>query len=138
MNEFRLDTDPKIKSGFQIPENYFETFSEKIMLQIPKQEPKVISIFQKRKTWIEIVAAVLVLALMIPMYTSLFKNSTEVDEITLENYIIDQSNINQYDLVSLLESEDIENIKIETTIEAETLEAILATSGNLEQHIITD
>ena len=32
MNEFKLDNEPKIKSGFITPNNYFDDFSEKVML----------------------------------------------------------------------------------------------------------
>ena len=137
MNDFRLDNEPKIKSGFQIPENYFESFSGKIMQQLPEQEPKVISIFQRKRTWIMAVAAVLVIALSIPIYNSLSTNPTEVDATTLENYITDQSTINQYDLISVLEAEDIDNITIDSNLEDKTIEEILATNNNLEQ-IITE
>jgi hypothetical protein len=137
MNDFRLDNEPKIKSGFQIPENYFETFSEKVMLQLPEQEPKVISIFQRRRTWIMAVAAVLVIALSIPIYNNLSTGSTEVDVVTLENYITEQSTINQYDLISVLEADDIENIKIDSNLEDKTIEDILTSNSNLEQ-IITE
>ncbi|WP_255512742.1 hypothetical protein [Flavobacterium sp. GT3R68] len=124
-------------SGFKTPDHYFETFSAKVMQQLPVQEErKVISIFQRRKTWIMAVAAVLVLALMLPIYNR-FSNSAELDEVTLENYITDQSNINQYDLVSLLEAEDIEKMKVDLPLEDEMIEDILSTNTNLEQ-IITE
>ena len=40
MNKFKLDKEPKVYSGFNIPENYFETLSEKIQIQIKLQEKK--------------------------------------------------------------------------------------------------
>ena len=67
MKTFKLQNEPKIETGFKTPDHYFENFSIKIMEQLPKNEPKVISIFQKRKTLIMMAAAVLVLALMIPI-----------------------------------------------------------------------
>jgi hypothetical protein len=45
MKQFDLDNDPKIDSGFRIPENYFEQFEAKIMSQLPEREVKVISLF---------------------------------------------------------------------------------------------
>lgn len=135
MNDFKLDSEPKIKSGFQTPEHYFETFSVKVMQQIPEQEPKVISIFQSKKNWILVAAAVLILALFVPVYNSLSTKTTELDEVTLENYIADQSNINQYDLVSLLEAEDIEKMNVESNLEDETIEDILSSNRNLENFI---
>lgn len=138
MKDFKLDNEPKINSGFKTPDHYFETFSAKVMQQLPEQEePKVISIFQRRKTWIMAVAAVLILALMLPIYNRLSTNTSELDEVTLENYITDQSNINQYDLVSLLEAEDIEKMKVDMPLEDETIEDILSTNSNLE-HIMTE
>jgi hypothetical protein len=137
MNDFKLDSEPKIKAGFTIPENYFENFSEKILQQLPEEELKVISIFKKHKIWLTAVAAVLVLALGIPLYLLFSINNTELDEATLENYITNQSNISQYDLIALLEKEDLENMKIDLNLEDETLEVLLSTNSNLEQDIIT-
>ena len=137
MKDFKLDNEPKITSGFQIPENYFDNFSEKILQQLPEKETKVISIFQKRKKWILSVAAVLVISLFIPFYNNLNSSSDELDQATLENYITNQSTINQYDLISLLETEDIENIKIDSNLEDTTIEDILSTNDNFE-HIITE
>lgn len=137
MKDFKLDNEPKITSGFQIPENYFDNFSEKVMNQLPEKETKVISIFQKRKNWIMSVAAVLVISLSIPFYNNLTSSSDELDQATLENYITNQSTINQYDLISLLETEDIENIKIDSNLEDATIEDILSTNDNFE-NIITE
>ena len=137
MNDFKLDSEPKIKAGFTIPENYFENFSEKILQQLPEEELKVISIFKKHKIWLTAVAAVLVLALGIPIYSLFSTNNTELDEATLESYITNQSNISQYDLIALLEKEDLESMKIDLNLEEETLEVLLSTNSNLEQDIIT-
>ena len=49
MKTFKLENEPKIETGNKIPANYFDDLSLKIMEQIPASEPKVISIFQKRK-----------------------------------------------------------------------------------------
>ena len=50
MKESKLENEPKIESGFKTPDHYFENFSSKIILQLPQEEPKVISIFQKKKS----------------------------------------------------------------------------------------
>ena len=68
MKDFKLDSEPKISSGFTTPDDYFDTFSEKILAQLPKEEPKVISIFNRRKTWYFAAAAVFVAMLSIPIY----------------------------------------------------------------------
>lgn len=136
MKTFKLENEPKIESGFKTPDHYFEDFSAKIMQQLPENEPKVISIFHKRKNILFAVAAVLVLALMIPVYTTLSTNTKTLDETTLENYISYQSNVNQYDLISELELEDINKIKTTIPIEDEAIEDVLTTNSDMEHLIL--
>lgn len=136
MKTFKLENEPKIETGFKTPDHYFDNFSIKMMEQLPKNEPKVISIFQKRKTLIIVAAAVLVLALMIPILSPSSTNTKELDAAALENYITYQSNVNQYDLISVLETEDINNIKTGIVLEDETIEDHLSTNSNLENLIL--
>lgn len=136
MKTFKLENEPKIESGFKTPEHYFENFSSKIMEQLPKNEPKVISIFQKRKKIIFAVAAILVIGLMIPFYSNISTSTSELDETTLENYITYQSNMNQYDFISELELEDINKIKANIPLEDETIEDLLTTNSDMEHLII--
>lgn len=136
MKTFKLEDEPKIESGFKTPENYFENFSAKIMQQLPENESKVISLFQKRKIILMAVAAILVVAMMIPIYTLFSTNSKELDESTLENYITYQSSMNQYDLISELEAEDINRIKTTIPLEDETIEDILTTNSDTERLIL--
>ncbi len=136
MKTFKLENEPKIETGFKTPDHYFENFSIKMMEQLPKNEPKVISIFQKRKTLIIMAAAVLILALMIPILSPSSTNTKELDAAALENYITYQSNVNQYDLISVLETDDINNIKTGIVLEDEAIEDHLSTNSNLENLIL--
>jgi short subunit fatty acids transporter len=136
MKTFKLENEPKIKTGFKTPDHYFENFSIKMMEQLPKNEPKVISIFQKRKTLIMMAAAILVLALMIPILSPSSTNTKELDAAALENYITYQSNVNQYDLISVLETEDINNIKTGIVLGDDAIEDHLSTNSNLENLIL--
>jgi hypothetical protein len=133
MKAFKLENEPKIESGFKTPDHYFDHFSAKVLEQLPENEPKVISIFQKRKTVIMMVAALLILALMIPIYTGISTNSKELDETTLENYLAYQSNLNQYDLISELETEDITKMQPVSSPEDKVIEDILTTNSDVEQ-----
>jgi hypothetical protein len=114
MKEFKINNEKNIGTGFKVPENYFTEFSEKVKLKINDPEPKVISIFQKRKTWFSFVAAILIISLFVSIYTEIVVKPTD-EKLTLENYITNQSEISQYDLVALLDSKDIEKIKIYLT-----------------------
>jgi len=136
MKTFKLENKPKIESGFKIPEHYFENFSVEMMAQLPKNETKVISIFQKRKSLVLMIAAVLVLALMIPFFAPSSTNTKEIDAEELENYITYQSNVTQYDLISVLESEDINNIHTSIALEDEAIEEQLSVNSNLENLIL--
>ncbi|MDI6051077.1 hypothetical protein QLS31_14710 [Flavobacterium sp. XS2P24] len=136
MKTFKLENEPKIETGFKTPDHYFENFSIKMMEQLPKNEPKVISIFQKRKTLIMMAAAILVLALMIPILSPSSTNTKELDAVALENYITYQSNVNQYDLISVLETEDINNIKTGIVLGDDAIEDHLSTNSNLENLIL--
>ncbi|MFV8332534.1 hypothetical protein [Flavobacterium sp. GSP14] len=136
MKTFKVENEPKIETGFITPEHYFENFSIKMMEQLPNSEPKVISIFQKRKNIFMLVAAVLVLALMIPILNYSTENSKDLDAVALENYITYQSNVNQYDLISVLESEDINTINSSIVLEDDAIEDHLSTNSNLENLIL--
>ena len=136
MKTFKLENEPKIQTGFKIPENYFDNLSIKIMEQLPASEPKVISIFKKRKSLILMAAAILILALMIPILNNLSTTKKELDSTTLENYITYQSNVNQYDLISVLETEDITNMNTSIVLEDQAVEDVLSTNSNLENLIL--
>lgn len=137
MKEFKLNTNPKIESGFKTPEDlYFEKFSANLLEQLPKNEPKTISLFQKKKTIIMMVAAVFVLALAIPSLLNNANRYNELDTTTLENYISYQSNVNQYDLINALDEEEINSLGTNIALEDQTIEDILVTNNNLEQYII--
>ena len=133
MKAFKLENEPKIESGFKTPDHYFDQFSEKVLQQLPDSEPKAISIFHRRKTVIMMVAALLIIALMIPFYTGISTNSKELDRTTLENYLAYQSNLNQYDLISELETEDITKMQPVSTPEDKVIEDILTTNSDVEQ-----
>jgi len=135
MKEFKLDNEPKITSGFTTPEGYFDAFSEKMMAKLPKEESKVISIFSNRKRWMFAAAAILVLALSVPIFNKLTTNSSELDQQTLEDYITYNSGISENDLVDLLEKEDIEKMNVDYNIQDKDVEDLLSQNNNIEQYI---
>jgi hypothetical protein len=136
MKDFKLDKEPKINSGFTTPEGYFDSFSESVLSQLPKSETKVISIFKSRKTWYYAVAAILVLMLSIPLYMRYEASSSQIDSEILEDYITYHSTISEEELVNLLETEDLEKIKIELNLQGEDLEELLLTNADLEQYLL--
>ncbi|MGO4816918.1 hypothetical protein [Flavobacterium sp. W22_SRS_FP1] len=132
MKAFKLEKKSKIESGFKAPDQYFESFSKNVMQNLLKSEPKVVSIFQKRKSFFMIAAAILIFAMLVPILYNT-TDTTELDTATLENYLSIQSNINQYDLMSALDFEDINNINTTAVLEDKTIEDMLASNPDLEQ-----
>ena len=136
MKNFNLGNEPKITSGFTTPDGYFDTFSEKVITQLPKQEPKVISIFSSKKVWYFAVAVILILMLSIPLFTKYSTQQEEIDSATLENYIAYQSNISEEEIVNLLEQDDLDKMKLDFNIDDATIEDALKSNSNLEQYLI--
>ncbi len=137
MKTFKLENEPKIKSGFKTPEHYFDDFSEKVLQQLNEKEVKVIPFYKRKKTFSLAAAAVIGFALMIPIVNNYRATSNDLDEATLETYLSYQSNLNQYDLIQKLDDSDIEKINNDITLEDETIEDILSTSPNIE-HLISE
>lgn len=136
MKEFKLDKEPKINTGFTTPEAYFDSFSESVLKQLPKSEAKEISLFKTRRKWYYAVAAVLVLMLSISLYIKYETNSNEIDSKILEDYITYHSSITEDEIVNLLETEDLEKMKIDLKLKNEDLEETLLNNAELEQYLI--
>ena len=136
MKNFNLGNEPKITTGFTTPDGYFDTFSEKVLAQLPKQESKVISIFSSKKVWYFAAAAILILMLSIPLFTKYSTQQEEIDTATLENYIAYQSNISEEEIVNLLEQDDLDKMKLDFNIDDATIEDALKSNSNLEQYLI--
>jgi len=136
MKDFKLDNHPKINSGFQVPDSYFDSFPDKVMMQLPEKESKVISIFRNKKVWITSAAAVLILALMIPFFNPSTVEEPQLDSTAIENYLSYNTNISQYELANLLDKNDLEKLETDINIEDKTIEDILISNNNFENYII--
>ncbi|BFM41629.1 hypothetical protein CFS9_02700 [Flavobacterium sp. CFS9] len=135
MKTFNLENEPKIKTGFKTPENYFDTFSTKVLQQINEEkEIKIIPLYKRKKVLSIAAAAVVFAALLIPVINN-YNKSKDLDEDTLETYLSYQSNLNQYDLIRELDTKDIDKLGKNVALEQETLEDILATNPNIENLI---
>ncbi|AXB58676.1 hypothetical protein [Flavobacterium fluviale] len=137
MKTFKLENEPKIKSGFKAPEHYFDDFSEKVLQQLNEKEVKVIPFYKRKRSLSLAAAAVIGFALLIPIVNNYRATSNDLDEATLETYLAYQSNLNQYDLIQKLDNSDIEKLNNNITLEDETIEDILSTSPNIE-HLISE
>ena len=135
MNEFKLDNKPKIKSGYKVPDAYFENLESSVLQKISTKETPVFKLFTKRN-WLLTAAAIFVIALSIPFVNQMTTSTSSVDEVQLENYLSEQSNLSEDDIVELLDEEKIEKIKLDLNVDSHDLEAALLTNPNLEDDII--
>ena len=135
MKNFDIENNEKINPGFKIPPNYFEQFEATMMEQIQvKKETKVVSLFYKKQIWISAIAAVFLLAIAIPVYFNMAKESN-LDATTIENYLAEQQSVGTTELTKHLTDEDISELENELTndnVTDETIENYLSESANLD------
>ena len=136
MNEFKLNKKPKLTAGFRTPDAYFEAVSDKIF-ETATRKTNPISVFRMSTKWKMAVAAILVIGVFVPVYMTLTKDTLEVEAPTIENYIVNNTNINQFDLISELESEEIENINVNLNLDGDNVDAILTSNAKIE-NLITE
>lgn len=135
MKKFKLENEPKLESGFIVPDHYFDTFSKKVFTQLADKEIKVIPLYKRKKNIFIAVAAVLVMSLLLPIYNQFSTSSEELDATTLENHLTYQTDINPYELISELEENDFNKIGTTIQLRDEVIEDVLTTNTDLERLI---
>ncbi|WP_374402122.1 hypothetical protein [Flavobacterium sp.] len=138
MKPFDLENKNEIKSGFKVPENYFEQFEAKMMAQIPvEKETKVVSLFYRKQVWISAIAAVFLIAIAIPVYFNMASESN-LDASTIENYLVQQQNVGITELSKHLTDDDIialeKNLSLNES-NPDAFEDYLSESENLDYYI---
>jgi len=138
MKPFDLENKNEIKSGFKVPDNYFEEFEAKMMAQIPvEKETKVVSLFYRKQVWISAIAAVFLLAIAIPVYFNMASESN-LDASTIENYLAQQQNVGITELSKHLTDDDIVALEKNLSLNESNPDAVedyLLESENLDYYI---
>lgn len=138
MKPFDLENKNEIKSGFKVPENYFEQFEAKMMAHIPvEKETKVVSLFYRKQVWISAIAAVFLLAIAIPVYFNMASESN-LDASTIENYLAQQQNVGITELSKHLTDDDIVALEKNLSLNESNPDAVedyLLESENLDYYI---
>src|SRR4051812_15009836 len=104
MDDFKIKENQKLQSGFEVPEFYFEAFSEKMMAQISNRNTAVIPLANNKRKWYLAAAAILILALSITIVQKMSTKIIDPDAETLENYLA-SANTTEHNLVELLDEE---------------------------------
>lgn len=134
MKRFDLEQHPRIGTGFKTPDNFFEGFEDQLFDKLPQRESRVIPIFSKYRSLYYAAAAVLVTAIAIPIANRL-QGPAELDDTAIEHYLAYDSGINQFDILTVLEPQDIEQLKTDIPVADEAIEDYLTTS-DIETMII--
>lgn len=130
MNDFKLNEEQKIKPGFTNPDNYFESFSDKLMQQLPKREVKVVPLYKRKPVWFSAAAGFVVMATLGVFYTNTQQSTTTPalpDDAAVENYLMYQVNVNSYDLMQNLNQQDIDELEKSIAISDDAIKEYLAT-----------
>ena len=139
MNNFNINSEPKITSGFTIPDHYFETLSQKLQPKLTAAPHKIISLSERikqNKKRIISIAAILIISISVVFYQQYQIQNDKKYTAELENYITNRLNYSDDEIVNLLTVDEIAAIKIESTLNAETIENQLLDNHNSDQIII--
>jgi hypothetical protein len=108
MNDFKLDSRPNIKSGFKAPDSYFESLTDRVMLNLPVQEVKVVPLYRRRPIWVTSAAAALVLSFSLLLSKNEASAPVMPDAAATEDYLV--NNMNTYDIQQHLDAEDLTDV----------------------------
>lgn len=135
MNDFKLDNEPKIRTGFKVPDGYFESLTDKVMQQITEPEVKTIPLYRRFTTWYASAAAILLLAFGTGLYFKLGVREAQPDNTAIENYLVYQANISNYDLYQNLDENDIKDLEQSVVISDDAIEEYISGQGNYEYYL---
>lgn len=143
MKKINLDNDPKIKTGFQVPENYFDSLEDRVLQKISFEEnkPKINTGFEIPNGYFDSLEDAVMAKLndtkeipvisiwkrksvwissvaavfIVTMGTLLFFN-TPKEELTIsQDYLAYQNDITTEDIAAHLTDEDIQALETEMT-----------------------
>jgi hypothetical protein len=126
MEHFNLDNRPKLKAGFKTPDNYFESFTDRLMQQLPEQEVKVVPLYRRKPVWISAVAAVFVAIMGLALFFNVNTDTPVPDDTAIEDYLVYQTNMSTYDLMQNLDEQDIAELETSISISDEAIEDYLS------------
>jgi hypothetical protein len=136
MNDFKLNNQFKITTGFKTPDNYFENLSQNIIAKLPTEQPKVIPFYARKTTWIYTVAASVIIVLGLSFLNNFQQKNDQVNSIELEEYVEHHVVISDDDVAVLLDNESLKDLFLDLKINEEDLEETLSTEYDIETYLI--
>ncbi len=136
MKPFELNNQPKIATGFTVPENYFDDFSKKMQTRILEEKPSQKIFFLQAKNWAYAAAAVLVIGISIPFFNNETTAVTTPDVAAIDNYISNEAVISEDEMIGFLDVKDIKKMSVAFDIQTKDMEEELLNTTDLEQNLI--
>jgi hypothetical protein len=136
MKPFELNNQPKIATGFKVPENYFDDFSKRMQTKILEEEPAQKVFFLQTKNWIYTAAAVLIIGFSIAFFNNETTVVTTPDVVAIDNYISNEASISEDEMIGFLDIKDIKKMSLESDIKTQDIEDELLNTTDLEQNLI--
>ena len=130
MKEFKIHEKDKLKAGFSTPENYFENFTDRLMVQLAeaetKPEPKVLPLYKRMPAWLS-AAAVFIMMMTAGWFFLLNtpKTAATPDDAAIETYLVYNTNASVYDIGQELSQQDIDNLESTLAVSDEAIEDYL-------------
>lgn len=137
MKNFKLDNEPKIKSGFKAPDDYFSNLTDTVLQKLPQQETKVVPLYRKKPVWLS-AAAVFIILIGVSLFLKLNTTTVQPDAATIENYLVYQSSISEYDLYQKLDATDIQELEqsmVVNNMSYEAIEDYISTQSNYDIYL---
>jgi hypothetical protein len=119
MNDFKLDKGQKISTGFTIPNDYFDNFTNSVMCQLPVRGVKIVPLYKRKPVWLSAAAGFIVIAGLSVLYTT--NMASQPDDAAIVNYLVYQANVNSYDLMQNLDQNDIDELEKSIVINDEQI-----------------
>lgn len=138
MKSFNPENGRKMETGFRTPDNYFEGFEDRLMDVMGARKAKVVPLATRYRNAFYAAAAIIIIALAIPIVNRIKQPSAQIDDAALEHYLAYESGISQFDLLTALDQSDIETIEEQSALPVsdEAIEEMLS-EHNIE-HLINE
>lgn len=136
-------TNTKLNSGFKTPETYFDGLEDNILntVNTTKTETKVVPLWAK-KQWVYIGSIAASLALLITLTFNNTATTTDFSSLTetdLETYILNNDELDNYDLASLYNTDELNTeTDLGTIISDTNLDAYIEDNSDDINNLILD
>jgi len=111
MKKFSLESHPKVKRRFEAPEDYFDTLPDRVMTAVSRSETKVVRLSPDR-SWVWAAASILLLSLSLPIINKMVDVPQAADSVSIESYLLTQSDISSYELAESLEITNLDHLQV--------------------------